>query len=138
VRLSRETNSGTHVYFLEEVLRLGQKDNKTLFSPDTLLLPSSEGITAEVRDNPNAIGYDGLGYVTPDVKVVAVAAQPSAEYYYPSAETVNDHTYPIARDLYMYTAGEPQGAVKAYLEWILSPEAQAIVRELGFVPIVGY
>jgi phosphate transport system substrate-binding protein len=138
VRLSRETNSGTHVYFLEEVLRLGQKDNKTLFSPDTLLLPSSEGITAEVRDNPNAIGYDGLGYVTPDVKVVAVAAQPGAEYYYPSAETVNDHTYPIARDLYMYTAGEPQGAVKAYLEWILSPEAQAIVRELGFVPIVGY
>lgn len=138
VRLSRETNSGTHVYFLEEVLRLGQKDNKTLFSPDTLLLPSSEGITAEVRDNPNAIGYDGLGYVTPEVKVVAVAAQPGAAYYYPSAETVNNHTYPIARDLYMYTAGEPQGAVKAYLEWILSPEAQAIVIELGFVPIIGY
>ncbi len=138
VRLSRETNSGTHVYFLEEVLRLGQKDNKTLFSPDTLLLPSSEGITAEVRDNPNAIGYDGLGYVTPEVKVVAVAAHPGAEYYYPSVETVNNHTYPIARDLYMYTAGEPQGAVKAYLEWILSSEAQAIVVELGFVPIVGY
>ena len=63
VRLSRETNSGTHVYFLETVLRLGKKDNKTLFSMDTLLLPSSEGIISEVRDNPNAIGYDGLGYV---------------------------------------------------------------------------
>ena len=136
VRLSRETNSGTHVYFLEEVLRLGDGDSTTLFSPDTLLLPSSEGITAEVRDNPNAIGYDGLGYVTPEVKVVEVAAEPGGEYIYPSAETVNNQTYPIARDLYMYTAGEPQGIEMDYLTWILSPEAQAIVKELGFVPIV--
>jgi phosphate transport system substrate-binding protein len=136
VRLSRETNSGTHVYFLEEVLRLGEKDNKTLFAEDTLLLPSSEGITAEVRDNPNAIGYDGLGYVTPDVKVVAVAEAPGGEYVFPSAETVTNRTYPIARDLYMYTAGEPQGIVKDYLTWILSPEAQAIVKELGFVPVI--
>jgi len=135
VRLSRETNSGTHVYFLEEVLRLGDSDSNTLFSPDTLLLPSSEGITAEVRDNPNAIGYDGLGYVTPDVKVVGVAAEPGGEYIYPSAETVNNQSYPIARDLYMYTAGEPQDVEKDYLTWILSAEAQAIVKELGFVPI---
>ena len=73
VRLSRETNSGTHVYFLETVLRLGNKENKTFFSTDTLMLPSSEGITSEVRDNPNAIGYDGLGYVIPEVKVLAIA-----------------------------------------------------------------
>jgi phosphate transport system substrate-binding protein len=137
VRLSRETNSGTHVYFLEEVLRLGDSGNKTLFAPDTLLLPSSEGITSEVRDNPNAIGYDGLGYVTPDVKVVAVAAEPGGAYIYPSADTVNNQTYPIARDLYMYTAGEPQGVEKDYLTWIFSPEAQAIVTELGFVPILA-
>ena len=136
VRLSRETNSGTHVYFLEQVLRLGDGDSTTLFAMDTLLLPSSEGITAEVRDNPNAIGYDGLGYVTPDVKVVEVAAEPDGEYIYPSAETVDNQSYPIARDLYMYTAGEPQGAKKDYLTWILSSEAQAIVKELGFVPIV--
>ncbi|MRR32624.1 PstS family phosphate ABC transporter substrate-binding protein, partial [bacterium] len=56
VRLSRETNSGTHVYFLESVVRLGNKNDKTIFSPLTLLLPSSEGIIAEVSDNPNAIG----------------------------------------------------------------------------------
>lgn len=136
VRLSRETNSGTHVYFLEEVLRLGKSDNKTLFSADTLLLPSSEGITAEVRDNPNAIGYDGLGYVTSDVKVVAVAAEPGGEYIFPSAETVSNQAYPIARDLYMYTAGEPQGIEKEYLVWIMSADAQIIVEELGFVPIV--
>ncbi|MCJ7734998.1 MAG: phosphate ABC transporter substrate-binding protein, partial [Anaerolineales bacterium] len=73
VRLSRETNSGTHVYFLEEVIRLGEKENTTFFSQNTLLLPSSEGIGAEIRQNPNAIGYDGLGYVTDDMKVIGVA-----------------------------------------------------------------
>lgn len=135
VRLSRETNSGTHVYFLEQVLRLGQKDNKTLFAQDTLLLPSSEGITAEVSDNPHAIGYDGLGYITPDVKVVAVARDQASQYVLPSVESVNEFSYPIARDLYMYTIGEPTGAIRAYLEWIMTPEAQAITKTLGFVPI---
>ena len=135
VRLSRETNSGTHVYFLEEVLRLGEKENKTLFSTDTLLLPSSEVISAEVRQNPNAIGYDGLGYVTEDLKVVAVSPGPGMPFIFPSAASVNNGEYPIARDLYMYTAGEPTGAVKDYLDWLFSSEAQQIVEELGFVPI---
>lgn len=136
VRLSRETNSGTHVYFLETVLRLSDKENKTLFSRDTLLLPSSEGIIAEVRQNPNAIGYDGLGYVPPDLKMIAIAEEAGGEYVLPAVETVNDATYPIARDLYMYTAGEPTGTVKIYLDWIInSDEAQGIVKELGFVPI---
>ena len=135
VRLSRETNSGTHVYFLENVLRLGDKQSETLFSVETLLLPSSEGITSEVRENPNAIGYDGLGYVTDEVKVVAVGISLEGPFVYPSPETVNSNLYPIARDLYMYTVGEPTGEIKAYLDWILSPQAQEIVSELGFVPV---
>jgi len=134
VLLSRETNSGTHVYFLENVLRLGKKDDQTLFSPDTLLMPSSEGISAEVRQNPNAIGYDGLGYVTPDLKTLAVAVDAGQPYVFPTIETVNDKSYPIARDLYMYTHGEPSGAIKDYLDWVLGPEAQKIVADLGFVP----
>lgn len=134
VRLSRETNSGTHVYFLETVLRLGNSDDKTLFSMDTLLLPSSEGIIAEVRQNPNAIGYDGLGYVPDDLKMIAIAEEEGGAYVLPAIPTVNDKTYPIARDLYMYTDGEPTGIVKEYLDWILGPEAQEIVAELGFVP----
>src|SRR5688572_6408857 len=134
VKLSRETNSGTHVYFLEVVLRLGNSDDKTLFSTDTLLLPSSEGIIAEVRQNPNAIGYDGLGYVPEDLKMIAIAEEEGGAYVLPSISTVNDKTYPIARDLYMYTDGEPTGIVKDYLDWILDSEAQEIVAELGFVP----
>ena len=136
VRLSRETNSGTHVYFLETVIRLGKKDDKTLFSTDTLLMQSSEGIIVEVSQNPNAIGYDGLGYVTKDMKVLAIAKTVDGPFVLPSAATVNDGSYPIARDLYMYTPGEPTGAVKEYLDWVrLSSEAQAIVTQLGFVPV---
>jgi phosphate transport system substrate-binding protein len=134
VRLSRETNSGTHVYFLENVLRQGDSEDRTLFSTDTLLLPSSEGITVEIRQNPNAIGYDGLGYVTPDVKVVAVGTSPEGPFVLPSAETVDAKEYPIARDLYMYTVGEPTGHVLEYLQWILAAEGQTLVSELGFVP----
>jgi phosphate transport system substrate-binding protein len=137
VLLSRESNSGTHVYFLEEVVRLGDREATTLFSPDTLLMPSSEGISAEVRQNPNAIGYDGLGYVTPDQKTIAVASEPGGLYVEPSIETVNKGVYPISRDLYMYTAGEPEGIIAEYLDWIRSPEGQTIVGELGFVPLTG-
>jgi phosphate transport system substrate-binding protein len=135
VRLSRETNSGTHVFFLEQVIRKGDKKDKTLFSTDTLLLPSSEGISAEIRQNPNAIGYDGLGYVTEDLKVIAVFSETADNFVIPSAETVVNMHYPIARDLYMYTAGEPTGEIKTYLNWILTSEAQMIVSALGFVPI---
>ena len=136
VRLSRESNSGTHVYFLENVLRQGDKENKTLFAQNTLLLPSSEGIVSEVRDNPNAIGYDGLGYITPDLKVIAIAENSESPFVIPSIQTVNDGTYPIARDLYMYTAGDPTGVLQEYLDWIISTEAQQIVSDLGFVPIL--
>jgi len=135
VRLSRETNSGTHVYFLETVLRMGNKEDKTLFSMDTLLLPSSQGIIDEIRLNPNAIGYDGLGYVPDDLKTIAIAEEAGGAYVLPSIATVNDKSYPIARDLYMYTNGQPEGDLKDYLDWILSPEAQQIVADLGFVPV---
>lgn len=134
VLLSRESNSGTYIYFLENVVRLGDKESDLLFSPDTLLMPSSEGISAEVRQNPNAIGYDGLGYVTHDQKMVAVARDADASYVLPSVQTVNDGSYPISRPLYMYTAGEPTGEIAAYLDWILG-DGQSLVSELGFVPL---
>jgi phosphate transport system substrate-binding protein len=136
VRLSREVNSGTHVYFRDTVIRLGNPNNKTFFAADTLLLPSSEGIVSELRQNPNAIGYDGLGYIPADLKKIAVARDARGPFVLPSVASVNDKSYPVARDLYMYTAGQPVATVKAYLNWIISPEAQAIVVDLGFVPIL--
>jgi phosphate transport system substrate-binding protein len=136
VLLSRETNSGTHVYFLEEVVRKGESDNEDIFAPQTLLMPSSVGITSELRRNPNAIGYDGLGYVDPaHEKVLVVARDSDSPYIKPAPDTAAEGLYPLARDLFMYTAGEPTGVVAAYLDWIVSPPGQEIVAQLGFVPL---
>lgn len=137
VLLSRESNSGTHVYFLEEVVRGGEESND-IFAPQTLFMPSSVGITSEVRRNPYAIGYDGLGYVDEaHEKVLAIAADSDSPYWKPSVDTAASGDYPIARDLYMYTAGEPEGAIRDYLDWILSAEGQQIVADLGFIPITA-
>lgn len=136
VLVSRETNSGTHVYFLEEVLRKGDDTSEDIFAPQTLLMPSSVGITSEIRRNPNAIGYDGLGYVDPaHEKIIAVAKEAGAPFVVPSVATGADGSYPIARELYMVTAGEPQGDIAAYLAWIAGPEGQKVVADLGFVPL---
>lgn len=135
VVLSRETNSGTHVYFLEEVVRKGNKENKDIFAPQTLLMPSSEGITSEIRRNPNAIGYDGLGYVTEHEQVIAIAKNDQSPYVLPTVQTGADGSYPIARGLYMYTAGQPTDVIADYIDWIKGPEGQQIVAELGFVPL---
>ncbi len=136
ILVSRETNSGTHVYFLEEVVRRGEKENSDIFAPQTLLMPSSVGITSEVQRNPNAIGYDGLGYVDPaHEKVLSISKDSESPYIAPTVETAKEGTYPLSRDLYMYTAGEPQDVIAEYLEWIFSSEGQAIVQRLGFVPL---
>ena len=136
VLVSRETNSGTHVYFLEEVVRKGDKENKDVFAPQTLLMPSSVGITSEVQRNPNAIGYDGLGYVDPaHEKLLAVAKTTDSPYVLPSVATGADGSYPISRPLYMYTDKQTTPEIQDYLAWILGPEGQQIVAELGFVPI---
>lgn len=138
VRLSRETNSGSHLFFLESVVRMGEMDNNAIFSASTLLLPSSEGIIAEVRDNPNAIGYDSLGYITSDVKLVGISSlEEPMNFILPSLETVSNHTYLLSRNLYMYTLDEPEGLVKTYLDWIMGPEAQEIAHKLGFMPVIN-
>lgn len=136
VVVSRETNSGTHVYFLEEVVRRGDSDNTDIFAPQTLLMPSSVGITSEIRRNPNAIGYDGLGYVDAEhEKILSVAVDANSPYVMPSAETASDGSYPLSRNLFMYSAGEPTGTLADYLSWIQSREGQQIVADLGFVPL---
>jgi phosphate transport system substrate-binding protein len=136
VLLSRESNSGTYVYFLEQVVRQGDAKGKALFSAQTLLMPSSQGISAEVEQNPNAVGYDGLGYVTSEQKVIAVARTAAGPYVLPSARTVLDSSYPVSRPLFMYTAGTPTGAVKKYLDWVMG-DGQKLVRDVGFVPLAG-
>lgn len=136
ILLSRETNSGTHVYFLDEVVRLGEKENEDIFAPQTLLMPSSVGITSELRRNPNAIGYDGLGYVDPEhEKILLIAVDGDSPFVEPSSETASAGEYPLSRNLLMYTSGEPTGVLAEYLNWIFSADGQQIVANLGFVSL---
>jgi len=133
--LSRERNSGTHMYFLEQVLRKGNEKGPEQFAPSVLMLPSSEAIINETSTSESAIGYDGLGYVTPKVKTIAVAAKSGGPFVQPSRETATNRTYPIWRFLYMYTGFKPRGEIKAFINFALSEKGQKIVEEMGFVPL---
>lgn len=135
VMLSREVNSGTHVYFKEHILRKGDPNSKEEFAPSALLLSSSQAIADEVASNPSAIGYYGMGYISDKQKPVMISAGENSEYETPSIENVVNGKYPISRPLFFYTNGEPQGLVKEFVDFCLSQEGQSVVVDTDFVPI---
>ena len=135
VILSREVNSGTHVYFKEHVLRKGDEKSKEEFSPDALLLPSSQAIADEVAQNPSAIGYYGMGYIGSGQKALLVAKEGNSGYVAPKTEDVTSGLYPISRPLFMYIKGDPQGDVKKFMDFIFSDEGQSVVSKMDFVPL---
>ncbi len=135
VILSREVNSGTHVYFKEHVLRKGDPNGKEEFAPGALLLSSSQAIADEVAQNPSAVGYYGMGYISSKQKPIMVAKDEKFEYEAPTIENVVNGKYPISRPLFIYTNGQPQGLVKKFIDFVLSKEGQEIVLKTDFVPI---
>ena len=138
VLLSREVNSGTHVYFKEHVLRHGKADGKEEFAAEALLLSSSQAIADEVSQNQDAIGYYGMGYITAKEKALKVAKDKNSPYEAPTMENVISGAYPISRPLLMYTKGEPQGLAKTFIDYVLSPAGQQIVKKLDFVPVITH
>lgn len=135
VILSREVNSGTHMFFKEHVLRSGNPKGQEEFSPYALLMPSSQAIADEVANNTDAIGYYGMGYISPRQKAIAVARDANSPYVDPTVENVKSDSYPISRPLYMYTNGKPKDAVKDFIDFVYSKDGQEIVKKLDFVPI---
>jgi phosphate transport system substrate-binding protein len=135
VLLSREVNSGTHVYFKEHVLQKSDPANKTEFAPGALLLSSSQAIADEVSRNKAAVGYYGMGYISSRQKTVAIAQTGSAEYVLPTIENVVSGAYPLSRPLFIYTNGRPAGDTAVFVDFILSSEGQQIVAETDFVPV---
>ena len=131
--LSRERNSGTHVYVLEEVVRKGKKDGTEEFAPTVLMMPSSQALEQEVAMSKTAIGYFGMGYLSPQVKAIRI--KKSGEYAAPTLEHAIDGTYPLSRSLLFYLPGEPQGMVKEFIDFVLSEKGQTIVQEMDFVPL---
>jgi phosphate transport system substrate-binding protein len=135
VLLSREVNSGTHVYFKEHVLRKNDPNSKEEFSPKALMLSSSQAIADEVAGNSSAVGYYGMGYICAKQKPVAIAKDAKSEYIEPTISNVIKNVYPISRPLFVYTNGQPQGLVKKFADFALSLEGQEIVLKTDFVPI---
>lgn len=131
VRVSRQSSSGTYEFFREHALgnrdfRLGSRD-----------LNGSKEVVELVGTTPTAIGYSGMGYATASVKMVPVAPKAGAPAVAPTIAAVHDKSYPLARSLHLYTLGEPEGAVKAYIDWILSPAGQKVVEDAGYVPVAA-
>ncbi len=138
VALSRDTNSGTHVYFKEAVVQmrgLPTEDTSLEYGPDVLFLPSTSAGITEVAANPAAIFYTGLAYVTETVQTVAVSQTGDDPYILPSVETATDGTYKVWRPLFYYTDGEPAGILETFIDYCLSAAGQAKVLEVGYVPV---
>ena len=130
ILVSRQNNSGTYHYFREGIV--GKKNEMRLGTVD---MNGSKDVVELIAKTPNAIGYSGMGYATPAVKTLRVSKKKGDKGVAPTIATTLDKTYPIARPMFMYTAGEPAPHIKKYLDWILSDAGQVIVKDTGYVPL---
>ena len=130
----RQNNSGTYDYFREHVC--GKKDGKQReFRGGISEMNGSAEVVENVAKTSLGLGYSGMGYKTPNVNWLKVSNKKGEPGIEPGTDVARTGKYPIARKLYLYTAGEPTGEVKAYIDWILSPTGQKIVEQEGFVPL---
>jgi len=119
---SRENNSGTYVYFKDNVLKGAD------YAPSSQNLPGTAAVVNAVAKDRNGIGYGGMAYAK-GIKHVNING------IQPTTENIANGSYPITRFLYMYLRNRPTGEMKSYIDWILSPEGQKIVTEIGYFPI---
>ncbi|MDN5311012.1 MAG: phosphate transport system substrate-binding protein [Methanolobus sp.] len=127
--ITRDSSSGTYEYFKEEIL----VDRE--YRPDALAQPATGGIVQEVSRNKGAIGYIGFAYLDESIK--ALVLDGGEGFVEATEQNILSGDYPLSRPLYYYTNGEPQGAVKDFIDFVLSPTGQAIVSEIGYFPAVN-
>ena len=128
VLYGRENSSGTYVYFKDNVL-LGRD-----FSARCQTLPGTAAVANAVSKDPNGIGYGGAAYAK-GIRDCAVKKDSSSPAVMPSAATVKDGSYPVSRDLYLYTRVKPAGDAKKFIDWVLSDAGQAVVTQVGYFPV---
>ena len=130
----RQNSSGTYDYFREHIC--GKKDGKQReFRGGISELNGSSEVVENVAKTPTGLGYSGMGYKTPQVNWLKVSAKKGEPGVEPGIEVARSGKYPISRKLYLYTAGEPTGEMKAYIDWILASAGQKLVEKEGFVPL---
>lgn len=122
--ISRDTSSGTYETWEEKVM------NKQRVAPSALLQASNGAVVQAVSKNPNAIGYIGFGYLDKSTKGLNIGEIKA------TAESALAGTWPIARELYLFTNGEPAGEIKKLVNYILDPQkGQKAVAKIGFIPL---
>lgn len=128
--VSRHNVSGSYEFFRQHVvgaereLQLGTRD-----------LAGARDVVDLVAHTPCAIGFSGLAYATPRVKVLKLKATADSPAVPPSTATALNRTYPLARPLYLYSREEPRGEIRAFLDWVITDAGQCIAARLGFPPI---
>lgn len=140
IALARDTNSGTHVYFKETVVQMAglvTHDSSLEYGGRIQFLPSTSMGVTQVAQNPNAVFFIGLGYMNVDVKPLAIAMTTADTPVVPSLETALDGSYSIARGLYYYTNGHPEGLMKEFISFVLSTRGQELVTDAGFAPVTS-
>jgi len=124
---SRENSSGTYVFFKDNVLKGDD------FAATAQTLPGTAAVVNAVAKEKFGIGYGGAAYAK-GVKEVKLLGK-DGKAYLPSAENVASGAYPLSRNLFMYTRGKPAGEAKAFIDYCLSAEGQAVVTQVGYFPV---
>ncbi|MFZ9870450.1 MAG: phosphate ABC transporter substrate-binding protein [Candidatus Kapaibacteriota bacterium] len=125
---SRENSSGTYEFFKEHVLK------KQDFAPQSQHMAGTAALINAVSKDRNSIGFGGAAYLA-GVKALSIAVDASSAAVAPSKETILDGSYPISRFLYFYLNKRPTGSIKKFIDWVISPQGQAIVSDVGYYPI---
>jgi phosphate transport system substrate-binding protein len=135
VLFGRQNNSGTYDYFREHICGKTPEGKQREFRPGISEMNGSAEVVENVSKTAGAMGYSGMGYKTDKVNWLKVSNKKGEPAVEPGVEAARSGKYPVSRKLYLYTAGEPTGEVKAYIDWILSPAGQKVVEQEGFVPL---
>jgi phosphate transport system substrate-binding protein len=125
----RENSSGTYMFVKEHVL--ANED----FAKDVQTLPGTGAIVNAISKDPASIGYGGIAYAS-GIRVLPVSRDEKSAPETPTLETVKSGVYPLSRNLFFYTIGEPTGNVKTFIDWVLGSEGQKLCEAVGYYPIV--
>jgi phosphate transport system substrate-binding protein len=125
---SRENSSGTYVFFKEHVLKNAD------YTQRAQSMPGTAAVVNAVAKEKNSIGYGGAAYAK-GIKVLPIKKDDASPAVNPDLAHVQDGSYPLSRPLFFYTRNKPTGEIKAFLDWVLSPEGQEIVTKVGYFPI---
>jgi len=125
---SRESSSGTYVFFKDHVL------DGADFAPMVQTLPGTAAVVNAVSKDPRGIGYGGVAYAK-GIRITPLKKDAASPGVLPSEAAVRDGSYALARDLYFYTRNKPDGAIKEFIDWVLSPDGQKLASEVGYFPV---